>query len=149
MSDDALFPDSGTDLGRRIDERLRDDRVLWLTVVAPSGTPQPTPVWFVRSGDDIVVYNDRHAKRLDWMEKNPRVALHLNSDGDGGDFVVLTGRAEIREDVPGPDESPGYLAKYGDEMTRIMGSPGAFAQQYSVAAVIHVDHVRGAAPEPA
>lgn len=79
MSDDAVFPDPGTDLGRRVQERLR---------------------------------------------------------------------AEIREDVPPPDESPEYLAEYGDEMTRIMGSPGAFAQQYSVAAVVRVERVRGAAPQP-
>lgn len=143
MSDDGPFPDTDTDLGRRLAERLRDDRVLWLTVVAPSGTPQPTPVWFVRVGDDIVIYNDRHAKRLDWLEKNPRVALHLNSDHDGGDFAVLTGRAEIREDVPPPDRAPEYLAKYGDEMTRITGSPEVFAQQYSVATVIRVERVRG------
>lgn len=147
MSDDGVFPATDTPLGQRVHERLRDERVLWLTVVAPSATPQPTPVWFVRSGDDIIIYNDRDAARLDWIEERPRVALHLNSDHDGGDFVVLTGRAELREDAPPPDEQPEYLAKYGAEMERIMGSAAAFAEQYSVAAVISVDHVR-AAPGP-
>jgi PPOX class probable F420-dependent enzyme len=143
MSDHSPFPALDTPFGARVRDRLRDDRVLWLTVVAPSGTPQPTPVWFVRIGDDVVIYNDRHAKRLDWLEKNPRVALHLNSDHGGGDFAVLVGRAEIREDVLPPHESPEYLAKYGAEMTRIMGSPEAFAQKYSVATVIRVERVRG------
>ncbi|TDD66294.1 TIGR03667 family PPOX class F420-dependent oxidoreductase [Jiangella aurantiaca] len=143
MTDNGVFPSTDTPFGRRVHERLRDDRVLWLTVVAPSGTPQPNPVWFVRVGDDIVVYNDRHAARLDWLDERPRVALHLNSDPDGGDVVVLTGRAELREDIPPAHESPEYVAKYGPDMVRVSGSAEEFVRQYSVAAVIRIDHIRG------
>ncbi|WP_053204992.1 TIGR03667 family PPOX class F420-dependent oxidoreductase [Jiangella muralis] len=143
MTDARPFPATDTAFGRRVHDRLRDERVIWLTVVAPSGTPQPNPVWFARVGDDVVIYNDRHALRLDWLDDRPRVALHLNSDARGDDVIVLTGRAEFRDDIPPAHESPEYVAKYGPDMVRVSGSAEAFSHQYSAAAVVRVDHVRG------
>jgi hypothetical protein len=38
----------------------------FLTAVAPSGQPQTSPVWYIRDGDRLVVYNrpDRPPSRV-------------------------------------------------------------------------------------
>lgn len=41
MRTDAL-PDETTDFGRRVRERLRDERVIWLTTVGETAPPSPT-----------------------------------------------------------------------------------------------------------
>ncbi|TDE09643.1 TIGR03667 family PPOX class F420-dependent oxidoreductase [Jiangella asiatica] len=138
-----VFPDVSTPYGRRVHDRLRDERVIWLITAAPSGTPQPNPVWFVRVGDDIVIYNDNQSDRLAWLRDRPRVALHLNANDRGGDVVVLTGRAEIFDDGPLPQDQPEYLDKYRDDMERVSGSLEAFGERYSVGMRVRVTKVRG------
>jgi dTDP-4-amino-4,6-dideoxygalactose transaminase len=47
------LPDS--DFGRRVQARLEEAVVGWLTTVGQDGTPQPNPVWFITDGDEILV----------------------------------------------------------------------------------------------
>ncbi|WP_026875421.1 TIGR03667 family PPOX class F420-dependent oxidoreductase [Jiangella gansuensis] len=139
-----MFPDVSTFFGRQVQDRLRDERAIWLTtVVAADGTPQPFPVWFVRVGDDILIHNDNRATRIDRFRDRPRVGLHLNSDDHGGDVVVLTGRAEIVDDAPLPQDSAEYVAKYRADIERVVGSLAAFGERYSVAVLVRVGKVRG------
>jgi PPOX class probable F420-dependent enzyme len=130
--------------GERVTRRLREAYVIWLTTVGADGTPQPNPVWFIWDGADaVLVYNRADARRLEHVAAQPNVALHLDGDGRGGDIVVLAGRAERAGDVPGPDENPDYVAKYGDGMTRVSGSAERFAAEYPVPLRIRVRRIRG------
>jgi len=83
------LPDVSTEFGVRVARRLREEQIAWLTLIDGPGTPQPAPVWFL--WDDgpgsALVYSHGEAKRLDHLAANPRVALHLNGDGRGGDIV--------------------------------------------------------------
>ena len=56
-------PDFTTTVGRRCLERLRTEKAIWLTTVAPDGTPQPNPVWFTWDGETVLVYSHRDAFR--------------------------------------------------------------------------------------
>jgi PPOX class probable F420-dependent enzyme len=141
--DMAVIPDS--DFGQRARRRLADESVVWLTTTAADGTPQPNPVWFLWEPDDevVVIYNATDAKRLDRFAARPRVALHFDSNGRGGDIVVLTGAAEQAPDVPQADENDAYLAKYGEAISRMTMDPAQFAQAYSVPIRVRVTRVRG------
>jgi PPOX class probable F420-dependent enzyme len=88
-----VFPDPESDVGRRFRERLRTDLVAWLTLVADSGTPQPSPVGFlwVEETEDVVIYSQATARRLDWLDRRDRASLHLSDDGQGRDYLVMTG----------------------------------------------------------
>jgi PPOX class probable F420-dependent enzyme len=142
MTDD-VFPDPSTPFGQRVQRRLRDEQVIWLTTVGADGTPQPNPVWFLVDGTTVVVYNRPDARRLGHIRRNPRVALHLDGDGRGGDVIVLTGTADIVDDPPLAHEFPLYLAKYQEAAERISANVEEFSADYSVALRITIDRVRG------
>jgi PPOX class probable F420-dependent enzyme len=138
-----VFPDPSTPFGARVRQRLDSESVIWLSTVGADGTPQPNPVWFVVEGDTLLVYNQADARRLAHIARNARVALNLDSNGRGGDIVVLAGRAEILTDQPPAHEVPAYIAKYGTAAAQISGDVAAFSAAYPVALRITVDRVRG------
>lgn len=138
----SVLPDPSTHFGEKVRRRLRNDLVAWLTTVGRDGTPQPNPVWFLLDGDTILVYNRPSARRLAHVRERPAVSLHFDSAG-GGDIVVVTGRAEVAEGEPVPHEHPEYLAKYGEAMRRVSGSPEAFSRAYPVPLRIRPLRVRG------
>jgi PPOX class probable F420-dependent enzyme len=142
MTNDA-FPDPTTPFGKRVQERLRDDIVIWLTTVGADGTPQPNPVWFLAEGDTVLVYNRDDAHRLKHVRRNPRVTLNFDGDGEGGDIIVLSGNAEVVQGYPLASDLPAYMDKYEELARRISGDPTAFAEEYSVALMVRIDRVRG------
>jgi PPOX class probable F420-dependent enzyme len=140
---DAVLPDPTTPFGARVAQRLRDDPVIWLTTVAADGTPQPNPVWFLWDGQSVLVYNQPRARRLVHVHRHPQVALHFDSNGRGGDIVVITGKAHLSPDEPRADQVPGYVDKYRDLIARIGHDPASMAAAYSVALRITPARVRG------
>jgi PPOX class probable F420-dependent enzyme len=138
-----VLPDPKSDFGQRVRARLSDEVAIWFTTVGVDRTPQPNPVWFLWTDpDQVLVYNRPNAKRLAHIAAHPRVALNLDGD-DGGNIVVLTGRADLAAESPAPHENSEYLAKYGPRMARVSGTPEKFSTDYSVALVVHVERVRG------
>jgi PPOX class probable F420-dependent enzyme len=139
------LPDPSSEFGTRVARRLREEIVAWLTVVDRAGTPQPAPVWFLwdDASASALVYSMGDAKRLAHMRANPRVALHLDGNGTGGDIVVLTGEAVESPDEPPASATPAYLAKYGDRITRGWQTAENFSSIYSVPVRIRVGRVRG------
>jgi PPOX class probable F420-dependent enzyme len=122
--------------------KLLDEELIgFLTAVSPDGQPQASPVWYLRDGEDIVVYNRPSSPRLVSIAANPKVAFNLRGDRHGDVVVTLEGEARV-EDLPLPTEFPGYLDKYGSEIVRIGFTPEAFGVGYNVALRIVVTRVR-------
>lgn len=140
--------DTSTAFGARVLRRLRSEQIVWLTTTGADGTPQPSPVWFLweegATGDgSILVYSQPDAPKLRYIAANPRVALHLDGDGRGGDIVVLTGQARHDAAAPAATEVPAYLAKYGDGIARIGMDPAGFAAAYSAPIRLTPEKLRG------
>ena len=138
-----VLPDPTTDFGSRVARRLAEEVVAWLTVVDGAGTPQPAPVWFLWDGESALIYSLTEAKRLAHLRARPRVAMHLDGNGQGGDVVVLTGGIVEAPDAPAPADNPSYLNKYGERITSGWGSAEAFGAQYSVPLRFTPRRVRG------
>lgn len=135
--------DQEAEFGARAARRLRDEVVIWMTTITPDGSPLPRPVWFIWDGDESVVMYSRPSPRVRNLEANPRVTLHFDGDGDGGDIIVFSGGAAVDPDLPPADQSPQYLEKYDEHIARIGMTPESFAQAYSVPVRIRFTRVDG------
>lgn len=135
--------DLNTEFGQRVARRLAEERIGWLTTVDASGTPQPRPVWFLWQEGSLLIYSRPATRKLEHIARNPRVALNLDGDGMGGDIVVFTGVAVIDSSAPPADQIPAYVERYSTGMQRIGMTAAQFAQVYSVAVRVTVDHLRG------
>jgi len=135
--------DPSTEFGARVERRLSEKWIGWLSTVDSEGTPQPTPVWFLWDGTSLLIYSQPDTPKLRNIERNPRVALHLDGNGQGGDIVVLTGEARLAPDAPPADALPAYLEKYREGIARLGATPEGFAQEYSVPVRMTPDRLRG------
>ena len=124
--------DTTTDFGQRVERRLRDETIGWLTTVGADGTPQPSPIWFLWDGETILIYSQPNTPKLRNIERNAQVALNLDGDGRGGDIVILTGEARVDREAPAARDYPEYLEKYRQAIERIGMTPEQFAASYSV-----------------
>ena len=136
--------DESTEFGQRAARRLREDVLAWLTTVDGRGTPQPVPVWFLwDGGESILLYSRPDTPKLRNIERNPRVSLHLDGNGQGGDIVVCLGQVSVSDDPPA-DEIPEYVEKYRSLIVgRNRWTPSSFAADYSIPLRIAISKFRG------
>ena len=135
--------DEGNEFGARIARRLREEMVVWLTTVTPSGAPLPRPVGFLWDGGDNVSVYSQPGARIRNIARNPKVTLNFDGDGQGGDIVVLSGMAEVHESGPSAAENAAWVAKYATEWERWGMTPESFAQRFSVPVRIRIGAVHG------
>jgi PPOX class probable F420-dependent enzyme len=135
--------DESTEVGARVARRLRDETVVWLTTVTRSGAPLPRPVGFLWDGGTNVFVYSQPGARIRNIQRNPKVTLNFDGDGQGGDIVVLSGTAEVDESRPSAAENTAWLAKYVTEWERSGMTAEAFAQRFSVPVRIRINAVNG------
>jgi PPOX class probable F420-dependent enzyme len=117
--------------------------VAWLTTITSTGRPAPRPVWFVAAeGDTLLVFSEPGALKVKHIRANPLVSLNFNTSADGGDVLVLSGRAEL-VDGPKPSTTPGYLEKYEALYPAIKHDVASFDAQYSQAIRVTPDRSWG------
>ena len=124
------------------ERRLRSEPIAWLTTVRADGQAQASPVWFLWDGETFLVYSQPEAQKVRNLAANPRVALHLDDDGTGGDVVTFEGTAMVEPDTPRADRVDGYLAKYQEAIEALGYEPGPFARTYSTAIRVRPTRVR-------
>lgn len=123
--------DPAAPAGGRALARLADELVIWLVTVTVDGQPQPSPVWFWWTGDEFIVYSLEGA-RVRNLSTNPRVALHLDGNGEGGDIVIVEGIARVDPSLPSAAENGEYREKYREKRESYGWTPEWFASRYSV-----------------
>ena len=106
-----MIIDESTEFGARVAAHLREEIVVWLTSVSPSGTPLPMPVWFLWEGGESVVMFSRDGARVRNLEANANVSLNFAGDGRGGDIVVLSGRRDRRSRRPAREPRPAHTSR--------------------------------------
>jgi PPOX class probable F420-dependent enzyme len=135
--------DLTSEFGQRIERRLASEPVIWLTTVNPSGHPQPSMVWFLREGDDVLVMSRPKTAKVRAIAANPNVALNFNGTGQGGDMVVMNGSATLEAPYAIADVPAAYLEKYRDGIAGIGRTPETFIAEYSQPIRIRIARIRG------
>lgn len=132
------MPQIEPEVARRLDEEL----VGWLTTVTPSGQPQSSIVWFLRDGNDLLIYSQAKAGKLANLERNPRVSFNLRSDPDGDEYLTLEATVTV-DPAPVPaHELPAYAAKYEGSIRRLGWAPPEFAREYPILLRLEVSRLR-------
>jgi PPOX class probable F420-dependent enzyme len=138
-----MIVDISTDFGKRVERRLREEWIAWLTTVDSKGMPQPRPIWFLWDGESFLIYSRPGMAKLAHIGRNPHVSLNLDGDGRGGDIIVFTGEASIDPNALPADQVAAYIEKYEQAIERIRMTPSEFAASYSVAMRVRPNKLRG------
>jgi PPOX class probable F420-dependent enzyme len=135
--------DFSTPFGLRVAERLRSEPILWLTTVDAAGTPQPRPVWFQWDGETLLIYSQPHAAKVRHIRRQPRVAMHFNTDSEGNDYAVLLGHARIAEEAVPPERLRASLDKYAVEIPHIGYNETTWQAEWSLPILCTPERMRG------
>ena len=115
-----------------IDQRLRDDVIIWLSSVRPDGHPHMVAVWFLWDGRSLLIFSKPNQKVRN-LRQNPHVTLALDNTNLGADPITIDGTAELLDD-PGINTAlPAYVKKYGERIKRIGYTPEQMGKAYSQA----------------
>jgi PPOX class probable F420-dependent enzyme len=123
------------DLSRKrdahIDQRLRENIIVWLTSVRPDGRPHAVAVWFLWDGNSFLIFSKPKNQKLDNIRHNPNVLLIVDDSRNGSDPIVIEGKATLL--APGEVDvtTAGYVEKYGAHIKRIGYTPEQMAAVYS------------------
>jgi PPOX class probable F420-dependent enzyme len=135
--------DLSTEFGAQVANRLRDEQIIWLTTTSRDGTPQPNPVWFLWTNDQLMIFSEPGKAKVNNLVRNPRVSLNFNSDGDGGNIAVITGAAALDETGYTDDEISAYVAKYTEGMKSLGLTLETMVAQYSTVIRVTPEKLRG------
>jgi PPOX class probable F420-dependent enzyme len=92
--------DQSCKFGARVARHLREETLVWLTTVTPSGAPLQRPVGFLWDGGEHVSIYSQPGARIRNTSRNPKVTLNFRGDPNGNDIVVLSGIAEVDDSGP-------------------------------------------------
>jgi PPOX class probable F420-dependent enzyme len=123
-------------------QRLRREKIAWLTTVRRDGQPQSSPVWFLHVDGEIVVYSKATTQKVRNVRANPKVAVHLRDVDEGSDIVSIEGTAQIDATYPSASALPEYRKKYRSMIADLGMDPDSFAKLYSVPIRIRPTKIR-------
>jgi len=119
-----MLPNLVGEAADRAEHRLHDQTVIWLTTVSPDGQPQTSPVGYAWDGETFVIISRPDAPKVRNLRVNPKVALHLDLDGDAEKNSILTiegiatlSSAPLGESAPlSAGETSAYVEKHLESM---------------------------------
>ena len=135
--------DTSTDFGARIARQLDDELVVWLTTISKSGTPEPTPVWYLWSNGELLISSQPDKAKLRNIAARPRIAVNFNATRHGGEVGVLTGAAVISDQPLSREERTAYDKKYQEHISNLGMTTDQFHQEYSVVIRLNPEKLRG------
>ncbi len=135
--------DLTTDFGKRAENRLQNEQVIWLVTVNERGVPQPSPVWFHWDGESIVIHSQPNTPKVKAIRANPNVALHFNATSTGGDVIVIGGTATLVNEGQVSTPGPAYAAKYEAGYAGLGLTNDTFAASYSQLMRVEPTSLRG------
>jgi PPOX class probable F420-dependent enzyme len=130
--------------GNVVQQHLAGEYVIWLTTIDSKLTPQPRPVWFIWEDDSFLIFSQAKAHKVAHIRKNPKVALHFNTDETGDKHVIVfVGDASIDANCPPAHQVAEYFKKYKEGISNLDMTPEGFSDEYCIAIRIRPAEIRG------
>jgi PPOX class probable F420-dependent enzyme len=123
--------DLTTPKDRHIDERLRQEPIIWLSTTRPDGRPHSVPVWFWWDGEAVLIFSEPNNQKIRNLRHSPHAFLALDTKDDGEDVVMCEGPAELVARPSSELMPPGFGEKYAALFVRLGSDPAKMAAQYS------------------
>lgn len=114
-----------------VEERLRSDKMIWLTTVRPNGSPHTIPVWFVWEHATVLIFSKVKTQKVRNLRQNHSVMLALDDTKNGRNVVILEGIAQLLERGEGSEVLEAYSEKYREGLQRIGVTTEQFTMLYS------------------
>jgi PPOX class probable F420-dependent enzyme len=135
--------DLTSEFGRRVDQSLKHEEMIWLTTVTPAGAAQPNPVWFYWDGEAVILYSQPGSYRVRNILHIPRVALNLeDADVPRHNLVVNLSGARFNHNYVKPH--PRYEQKYSKYTPEMSLTFNQLVAENSVEITIKPTRLRGA-----
>jgi PPOX class probable F420-dependent enzyme len=78
-----------------VEQRLREEPIIWFTTVRADGRPHTVPVWFVWDGETFLIFSQPGNLKIRNLQRNPHITLAVDGTKQGGDVVTVEGEAEL------------------------------------------------------
>ena len=114
-----------------VDERLRSDLMIWLCTVRPDGRPHSVAVWFLWDGAQFLIFSQPNKQKLRNLQHNSNVVLALDNTKNGGDVIVIEGKAELLKDANVDATLPAFAEKYAEQLKDMGWTAESMAADYS------------------
>ena len=115
-----------------IDQRLRDNIIIWLSSVRANGSPHTAAVWFLWHEGHILIFSQDNQKMRN-LRQNPRVSLALDDTKGGDDVVTIEGTAELVNDPAITPTLPAYAEKYAGKLKEMGWTAEHMSKSYNQA----------------
>ena len=134
--------DLSSEWGKHAEQRLRSDKVAWLTTVGSDGRPYTVPVWFLWEGDSVLFFSQPNKQKVRNLRKNVRVTLAIDDTKGGDDVVIVEGTAELLDDQDVSTTLPEYVEKYRTMIQDLGYTPETMGADFSLAIRITPTKIR-------
>jgi PPOX class probable F420-dependent enzyme len=124
-----------------IAQRLRQERIVWITTVTAGGQPQTAPVWYLWDGHEFIIWSF-DGVRVRNLSTNPKVNLHLNDDGRGDNIVIVEGIATIDRSLGPGSANPAFVNRYQELLDAMKHTWDWFDRDYPVPVRVKPTRVR-------
>lgn len=85
--------------------------IVVLATLNPDGSPQTSPVWVARDGEDLLISTTAGRRKVTNIERDPRVSITVWDPADDERYVEIRGTAVV-EDDPGRAFAIALAEKY-------------------------------------
>ena len=136
--------DTCTEFGAKTARRVVDDKLVWLTTVDSTGTPQPNPVWFLWDDGSFVIFSRPNQAKLANIARSDRVSLNFEATEDEEQITIFTGHAEqVDRATISQEILDRYAEKYAQGMINISLPRPEYEAAYTEVIRFTPEKVRG------
>jgi PPOX class probable F420-dependent enzyme len=114
-----------------VDQRLREEPIIWFTTVRPDGRPHTVPVWFLWDGETFLIFSQPGNLKIRNVQRNPHITLALDDTKQGGDVITVEGEAELLSEPSRNVVVPAFGEKYASMMQAMGADQERMLEDYS------------------